>query len=185
MKLGGNKAKTYTAFQVLEHLQNWHLTSNLGLTDPVQGTKASPYPEICRNLNNDALHTSTLPNPSTQSSISEKNMTIDTNLGKTSAPYLNFCALWGLISLLSNYLIIFFQSERFSACLTCSPSPEQHKPMHVSQSEKIYPKLHARSQFYSQICFILLLSLLLHTHLATTKNIGSLKTAYKFSKLTF
>lgn len=142
MKPRGNKAKTYTAFQVLEHLQNWHLTSNLDLTDPVQGTKASPYPEICRrNLNNDALHTSTLSNPSTQSSISEKKVTIDTNLGKTSAPYLNFCALWGLISLLSNYLMIFFQSERFIACLTCSPSPEQHKPMHVSQSETNIPQI--------------------------------------------
>jgi len=41
------------------------------------------------------------------------------------------------------------------------------------ENDQIYPKLHARSQFYSQIFFILLLRLLLYTHLTTTKNTGS------------
>lgn len=60
-------------------------------------------------------------------------------------------------------------------CLRHSLSPEQCKPMHISLSKnyQTYPKLHLRSQFYSQIFSILLLKLLLHTHLATTKNRGS------------
>lgn len=130
MKQRANKAKTCTAFLVLEHLQNSVSGTTCGIHRPTTENKAHPPPSITtphfffppisicsdhteslwksRNLNNDALSVRTLPNPLKQSSTTEKKIIIDMNLEKTFVSFLNFCTILGQSSPLTNYLIMFF-----------------------------------------------------------------------------